>query len=87
MSVIKNRPSKNISINLPEDLKKQVRRLPDQNKFIIHALKTAFEKYKTDLNQWHTKEIQKGIKEADAEDFASEKEVDAFFSKWIKNAN
>lgn len=35
-----------------------------------------------ELNEWQIQEIRAGIKEADAGDFASEKEVSAVFSKF-----
>ena len=38
-----------------------------------------------DVNEWQIQEIEAGLKEADAGDFASEREVEAIFSKWRKN--
>lgn len=35
-----------------------------------------------ELNEWQIQEIRAGIKEADAGDFASEKEVNAVFAKF-----
>ncbi len=35
-----------------------------------------------DLNAWQVAEIEKAIEEADAGDFADEKEVAETFSKW-----
>jgi predicted transcriptional regulator len=34
------------------------------------------------LNEWQTAEIEKGVKEADAGDFASDEEMEALFAKW-----
>jgi RHH-type transcriptional regulator, rel operon repressor / antitoxin RelB len=38
-----------------------------------------------DVNEWQIKEIEAGLHEADAGDFASEEEVEAIFSKWRTN--
>jgi RHH-type rel operon transcriptional repressor/antitoxin RelB len=35
-----------------------------------------------DVNEWQINEIEAGLREADAGDFASEAEVEAIFSKW-----
>ena len=40
-----------------------------------------------DLNEWQIKEIEAGLLEADAGDFASEEEVEAIFSKWRTNGS
>ena len=87
LRVLERSSSVNIMIHLPDDLGRQMETIPDQNEFIVHALRTAFEKYQEELNAWHTRQIQKGLKEADAGNFASEEEVEGFFSKWVKNAH
>jgi predicted transcriptional regulator len=38
-----------------------------------------------DVNEWQIKEIEAGLHEADAGNFASEEEVEAIFSKWRTN--
>jgi predicted transcriptional regulator len=38
-----------------------------------------------DVNEWQIKEIEAGLHEADAGDFANEQEVEAIFSKWRTN--
>jgi predicted transcriptional regulator len=35
-----------------------------------------------DLNEWQIDEIEAGLREADAKDFASEAEIEAIFSRW-----
>lgn len=37
-------------------------------------------------NEWQIAEIQAALKEADADDFASEQDVSEFASKWSVNA-
>jgi RHH-type rel operon transcriptional repressor/antitoxin RelB len=39
-----------------------------------------------DLNEWQITEIEAALKEADASDFASEKEVRAVIKKWSRRA-
>jgi RHH-type transcriptional regulator, rel operon repressor / antitoxin RelB len=45
--------------------------------YVINEAITAY----LEIHQWQIEEIQNGIAEAEAEDFASEAEVDAMFSK------
>jgi RHH-type transcriptional regulator, rel operon repressor / antitoxin RelB len=45
--------------------------------YVLNEAITAY----LEIHQWQIEEIQKGIAEAEAEDFASEAEVDAMFSK------
>lgn len=40
-----------------------------------------------ELNEWQILELKEAIKEADAENFASDQEVEAVFSKWAANAD
>jgi len=39
-----------------------------------------------ELNEWQIQELKAAIKEADANDFANDEEVDAVFNKWGANA-
>lgn len=39
-----------------------------------------------DLNEWQIAEIEKGLKEADRGDFASDKEVQRTLKKWTRRA-
>lgn len=39
-----------------------------------------------DLNEWQIAEIEAALKEADASDFASEKEVRSVIKKWSRRA-
>ena len=40
-----------------------------------------------ELNEWQIQELQDAIKEADANDFASDQEVNDVFNKWGANAD
>ena len=38
------------------------------------------------LNEWQIAEIKKGLREADAGDFASDKEMEQTIAKWVRRA-
>ena len=38
------------------------------------------------LNEWQIEEIKKGLREADAGNFATDEEVEEVFKKWTKRA-
>ena len=40
-----------------------------------------------ELNEWQILELKNAIKEADAEDFASDMDVEAVFNQWTTNAD
>lgn len=40
-----------------------------------------------ELNEWQIQELKAAVKEADAEDFASDKQVQAVFNKWGADAD
>lgn len=40
-----------------------------------------------ELNEWQVQEIKEAIKEADAGDFATDKQVNKVFSKWNVNGD
>ncbi len=40
-----------------------------------------------ELNEWQIEELKVAVKEADAEDFASDQEVEATFNRWGANAD
>lgn len=64
-----------ITLHLPADLGQQIKTIQDKDEFIVHALETALEKYQRDLKNWQAIEMQEGIKEADAGNYASDEEV------------
>ena len=39
------------------------------------------------LNEWQIEEIKKGLREADAGNFANDDEVEAMFAKWKRRAD
>lgn len=72
----------NLTLELPLDLKKQLDLLAQtthktQIALAIEALRTYVE-----LSNWQIDEIKKGVEELNAGNFASDAEVETFFSKW-----
>ena len=68
-------------------------RIPSEDKERLEALATATGRTKGFLiskairdylenNAWQIEETQKAIKEAEAGDFATDEETEAFFAKW-----
>jgi len=48
-----------------------------------YLIKEAIDEYLS-LRQWRIKEIRKAVAEADAGEFASDQEMEAFFAKWTR---
>ena len=76
----KNRPV-DMVIQFPDELGQELKEQANANAFVVHATKKAM------LEQWQDEEVRKGIAEADAGEFASDEEVEAFFTKWTPNEN
>jgi predicted transcriptional regulator len=75
-----------MTIRLEGELKKRLERLSDatrRSKSFIAA--EAIRDY-VELNEWQIQEIQSAIKEADAEEFASDTEIQKFVRKWSRDA-
>jgi predicted transcriptional regulator len=61
----------------------QLAKAMDRTKSYVAA--EAIRSY-VELNEWQVTEIKSALKEADAGDFASEKEVQAVMKKWTRRA-
>jgi predicted transcriptional regulator len=71
-----------LTIRIPQEVKAQLEKLAEAT----HRSKSflgseAIQKY-IDLEAWQIAEIQQAIQEADANDFASDKEIDAVVKKY-----
>ena len=78
--------SSTMTVRLPDELKKRLARLSeatDRSKSWLAA--DAIRAY-IDIQEWQIQEIKDGVKEADAREFASDKEVQAVIAKWSKDA-
>lgn len=78
--------STTMTIRLEDDLKERLEKLANATQrsrsFIaVEAIRDFVE-----LNEWQIQEIQQAIKEADAGDFATDKEVEKVFKKWVVDA-
>ena len=71
-----------LTIRIPQEVKAQLEKLAEAT----HRSKSflgseAIQKY-IDLEAWQIAEIQQAIQEADANDFSSDKEIDAVVKKY-----
>jgi len=78
--------TKTISFRLPAKLRSRLERLSratsrSKSWLAVDAIRSYIE-----LHEWQISEIEAGIREADAGEFATDAEVEAVMSKWNKNA-
>lgn len=71
-----------ITVRLPVDLKEQLEQLAkamarSRSWLTVDAIKAYVE-----LQEWQIKEIEAGLREADAGDFASDEEVKTVIQRW-----
>ncbi|ACS78210.1 CopG family ribbon-helix-helix protein [Maridesulfovibrio salexigens] len=79
-------PTKQISIRTNPELIVKLDKLATATKRSrSHLVNQAMEEFVA-REAWQITEIEKALKEADAEDFATESELDAMDQKWMKNA-
>ena len=74
-------------VGLPTEIKKRLDKLAkstDRSKSWLAA--DAIRSY-IELQEWQVQEIKAGVEEADAGEFASDKEVQAVIAKWSRNAS
>ena len=79
--------STTMTIRLEPDLKDRLDKLStatnrSKSFLAVEAIREFIE-----LNEWQIQEINSAIKEADAQDYASEQDVKAVFSKWGVNGD
>jgi RHH-type transcriptional regulator, rel operon repressor / antitoxin RelB len=79
--------STTLTIRLPLELKDQLAALAhatgrSQAFLAVQAMKSYLEQ-----EAWQVTEIQEGLKEADAGDFATEAEVQKFFATWPSDSS
>ena len=80
-------PSTTMTIRLEPELKSRL----DKLSAVTHRSKSflAAEAVREfiELNEWQIEDIKASIKEADADDFASDQEIRAVFNKWGVNGD
>lgn len=75
-----------MTVRLDKDLKNRLNKLAVATKRSKSFLAVEAIKEFLDLSEWQIKEIEAGIKEADAGEFATDKEVKEVFGKWTDDA-
>jgi RHH-type transcriptional regulator, rel operon repressor / antitoxin RelB len=77
-----SRPTADMTVQLPLEIKEGLEELArtmerSEALLIVEAVASY-----VDLQQWQLREIEKGLQEADAGDFATDEEVAAIVAKW-----
>ena len=80
-------PSTTMTIRLEPELKTRLDKLSKTTHLSKSFLAAEAVREFIELNEWQIQELKAAIKEADANDFASDQEVDAVFNKWSANAD
>ena len=75
-------PTTTMTIRLEPELKSRLDKLSAATHRSKSFLAAEAVREFIEINEWQIDEIKNSIKEADAEDFASDQEVRAVFSKW-----
>jgi RHH-type transcriptional regulator, rel operon repressor / antitoxin RelB len=75
-------PTADMNVQLPLEIKESLEELArtmerSEALLIVEAVASY-----VDLQQWQLREIEKGLQEADAGDFATDEEVAAIVAKW-----
>jgi RHH-type transcriptional regulator, rel operon repressor / antitoxin RelB len=78
--------STTMTIRLDDDLREQLDKLAAATQRSKSFLASKAIREFIALNAWQVQEIQQAVKEADADEFASESEVKHTFAKWGADA-
>ena len=76
-----------MTVRLESELKDRLDKLADATHRSRSFLAGEAIRKFIELNEWQIQELQKAIKEADAGDFASNKEIKDVFDKWAGDGN
>ena len=79
--------STTMTIRLEPELKSRLDKLANATHRSKSFLASQAVREYIELNEWQILELKEAIKEADAEDFASDQEVVSVFNKWATNAD
>lgn len=82
-----SQPSTTMTIRLEPELKNRLDKLSKTTHRSKSFLAAEAVREFIELNEWQIEELKAAINEADANDFASDQEVDAVFNKWSTNAD
>jgi predicted transcriptional regulator len=78
--------STTITIRLEEEVKDRLDRLSESTQRSKSFLAAEAIREFIDSNEWQIRETRAALKEADAGDFATERDVEALAAKWKMNA-
>ncbi len=78
--------STTMTIRLDDEVKDRLDRLADSTQRSKSFLAAEAIREYVEINEWQIAEIRSALNEADAGDFASDKDVTALGSKWKVNA-
>jgi predicted transcriptional regulator len=75
-------PTATMTVHIPQDVKARLEELSRTTSRPESWLAADAISAYVDMQEWQIAEIQKGIEEADAGEFASDEEVKEVFAKW-----
>ena len=75
-----------ITLRVDAKLKKKLDKLAKTTRRSRSFLEAEAIRDFVSLNEWQIEEIKKGLREADAGNFATDEEVEEVFKKWTKRA-
>jgi RHH-type transcriptional regulator, rel operon repressor / antitoxin RelB len=78
--------STTMTIRLEDDVKERLDRLADSTNRSKSFLAAEAIREFVDINEWQVAEVRAALKEADAEEFATDAQVAAIARKWKLNA-
>ena len=76
-----------MTIRVDDDTKQRLEKLSKATARTKSFLAAEAIRCYLDLNEWQITEIETGLRDAEAGDFASDAEVEAIFSKWRTNGS
>jgi RHH-type rel operon transcriptional repressor/antitoxin RelB len=79
--------STTMTIRLEPELKSRLDKLSAATRRSKSFLAAEAVREFIEINEWQIEEMKEAVKEADAGDFASEREVQAVFNKWGVNGD
>lgn len=81
---MKKPPTTTMTIRVPVELGERLERLSEATSRTRSWLAADAIKRYVEHEEWQIAEIEAGLREADAGDFASEAEVNGFFERWTR---
>lgn len=80
---MKNTATTRMTVELPLQLKSRLEELAKAAEFSSAELAVDAISSYVELQEWQIRQIEAGVREADAGEFASDEEVAAVFARWL----